>query len=176
MTFLLGGAVAWMWGKMPNAASDASQTQSATWDPDYFCDLKSDETAGALAEALRGEPDATNPFIELSVSCPGDLRMYQLVAAIEIAFPRDPSRRALAASNLSASMSLTNPGSEEAHRAALALALMALESRACGSTEAVLERLSALGIKDARIKAALDESLKRRGGETEPCLNFPLPD
>lgn len=66
----------------------------------HLCDLASDDFESALAEALTGDPDSTREFLELGVRCGDDLRMFQLSAALELAFPRDSTVPGSASRNL----------------------------------------------------------------------------
>ena len=137
----------------------------------HLCVLGSDEFGSALAEALTGDPDSTKKFLELGVRCGDDLRMFQLSAALELAFPRDSTVPGSASRNLVLS-ALGGPiGQHETKRLAFAIALLSFHNRDCESTELVLEALGALGLETKKAEGALTKYNTRAGGEPGVCTS-----
>ncbi|MBK8069799.1 MAG: hypothetical protein IPK27_19920 [Rhodanobacteraceae bacterium] len=133
-------------------------------DGHFQCDRSSDGFVEALVGAFDGTGNVTNRFMEMPSQCPHDAHAVQLAWAIEVGFPRRPLDRALSAKYLATSFY-----PQDAQFSALALALLAFESRVCGSTDILIERLKLVDISDERVVVAVRDAMKRKGGENVGC-------
>ena len=138
----------------------------------HMCDLTSEEALEALAEGLTGKPDSSRSFGDLMARCGDDVRAYQLLAALELAFPRKSTEPGSGARMLVMSTLGGSSEDKDAGRLAFAIALVSFRNRDCESTELVLETLKALGFESERMGAALSEYNALAGGKPGACRRY----